>query len=1084
MNNITNMNKKRQRTQKDYKLLSQTEQCLRNPDVYVGSTTQDEEGWSYYRHGALQQLYVIPALYKLFDELIVNVQDVYMKNQRSAVEENVTKVFIKIDWNTNTIVVKNNGSGVPIEVHQQASRALQKDILCPELVFFHLNSGDNFEGDRTGGGKNGLGAKLCGIFSEKYMVKTCDGKGKQFSMTGTNNMRKMSKPKVTTPKADAFTQVSYIVDIKQFKTNGRAINTIPKDTRIAMEHRIQDLANFVDAAVWYNGKRVKRMSHKQRAVLYLGKVLFSYSDVDTFVAVGQASRHESGGTRCISYVNGTFNRRGGKHVRNISTSFHAGLKKWFREYTTANISHEQLRKRLLLFVEKKNVVNPVYDGQCKDELKSGSGIKSPFDLAEKKHFGTLRGVLKQYIERRRNERDAKEAKKSDGDCARYVNVPDLIDASKAGTLESQQCVLLVTEGKSALRMANTMIKSLAPAQQKYWGAMPIRGKFINAGKKSKADFNKNAEVQSIKKALGLKQNTRNNSQLRYGKLMIFTDQDSDGYHIRMLLISMFVTYWSQLFRSKFLYMFETPIVKAYKGSATINFYDQEIAEAHAANHTGWKYKYYKGLGTSTDSDAKAYFRNRRELIHSIRGDTELIRLCMAKGADCDAYRRLISSQPQVCTASHRGDIEFIVKKQFANYAFVANRRKIPCFMDGLIPSMRKLLAYALLHFKDNDYDHIVDRYANRAADKMGYHHGAVNLQGVVVTLASDYCGGLNLPYLYKGGQFASRHDNEFGAGRYLKTGALPHLKHLFPPQDFEFYPAQQDEGETIEPVYLCPIIPMLLVNGHRTGMGVGFKSEIPPRKIDDVIQMVLDALQDIPVQDVPVHFNHFTGKVYEDKTSGAYHLDPHGAIVVTELPIGVKTDNFLKAVKKETRKVEFADGHGDGDRIHLVIRDCSEAMVQKWLTRSMQENWVVFEKNNKIVELDKKDAYKKVLHEFMQVRLEIYQQRKQKMVQTTEHIIATKKVQARVISTYVNDQWAPKMLTDHLEATLTTINEGFEHTVTKRDLDVSVFQLNAKRHETLRKEIEEKQGLLATIRSRTEKELWREDLHRLKESLH
>ena len=103
------------------------------------------------------------------------------------------------------------------------------------------------------------------------------------------------------------------------------------------------------------------------------------------------------------------------------------------------------------------------------------------------------------------------------------------------------------------------------------GVLPIRGKMKNAGKHSKAEFNKNKEVVAIKQALGLKQNSKSIDNLRYGKLVIMTDQDSDGYHIRMLLMSMFAEYWPELLSKGFVWIFETPIVRATKAGQTINF---------------------------------------------------------------------------------------------------------------------------------------------------------------------------------------------------------------------------------------------------------------------------------------------------------------------------------------------------------------------------------------------------------------------------------------------------------------------------------------------------------------------------------
>ena len=100
------------RTHKNYKLLTQEEQVLQNPDMFVGKT--DSAKWIFLRHGKNCEKNVVPACWKLFDELIVNVQDVYEKNRANPQEQNVSNVWITVDWEKGIVTVKNDGTGVPI----------------------------------------------------------------------------------------------------------------------------------------------------------------------------------------------------------------------------------------------------------------------------------------------------------------------------------------------------------------------------------------------------------------------------------------------------------------------------------------------------------------------------------------------------------------------------------------------------------------------------------------------------------------------------------------------------------------------------------------------------------------------------------------------------------------------------------------------------------------------------------------------------------------------------------------------------------------------------------------------------------
>lgn len=1060
---MSNSSSKKRRTEKDYSLLTQAEQCLRNPDMFVGSTNvqrgndQEGHGWSYYFDGVHVPKYVIPALYKLVDELLVNVTDVYQKNKGNQKEDPVKNVWITCDWKESTITVRNDGSGVPIEKHIKASKQLKRDILCPELVWFEFGSGDNFEGDRQVGGKNGYGAKLCGVFSERYTVQTCNGNGLAFRKIARENMSIMEDAETRPSNNRAYTSISFKIDLKRFSVNGKKIKTVPRDTRFAIEQRIQDVANFMpDVKVFYGPDKTRIMpkSLKVQAKEALGKVLFTYEKENYFVSVGV--RKEEEGSGCISYVNGTFNRFGGRHIQGVLSQLNWGMQKFDpSNYGKANIARHTLARKLLVFASLKKVVNVMYDGQCKDEVKSAVNLKCGISYNEKEHkkyFKALKKVLKDYIAKKRANSENREAKRSDGEGNnRYVNVEDLVDARHAGGVWSKNCCLYVVEGKSAGRLTCEMV----PNDKN--GVLPIRGKMKNAGKCSKAEFNKNKEVCAIKQALGLKQSTKTPENLRYGKLVIMTDQDSDGYHIRMLLLSMFAMYWPDLLKKGFVWIFETPIVKAKKGARTLNFYDQSKVEEHVESNTGWTYKYYKGLGTSTAADAREYYRNKSDLMWKVSGDLNLIKKCMTNTAEAQTYRKWIASGEKPCERLDRGNVEFIVKRQFGNFAFAQNLRKIPHMVDGLLPSMRKVLSYALQYFKDGDNDNIVDRFANRAADKMKYHHGSSNLVGVIVNMASDYVGGTPLPYFFKGGQFASRHDNAHAAGRYLKTGLLPYVKMLFPPIDMEFYEQQKDEGDVIEPKYLVPIIPTLLVNGHRGGMGVGWASEIPPRKFLDVIRMVKNKLNTPTVAyNAPIHYANFTGTVHEKTTEGVWNVDmDNGNITITELPVGFKTDKFVEHVRKHHPRIEFLDGHAIGDKIHLkIIGGCDTGVMEKLMKRPIKQNWVTFNLDGNIESIDDpNDAPGKILDVFMKERSIIYEKRRAKIAANLQKEWEKLTVKAMVIKSYLDGVWCAKDLENPFEwsGVCLKINgmSNAEVVVRENDLDVSIRKLNGTQYTNL-----------------------------------
>ena len=125
----------------------------------------------------------------------------------------------------------------------------------------------------------------------------------------------------------------------------------------------------------------------------------------------------------------------------------------------------------------------------------------------------------------------------------------------------------------------------------------------------------NNEITAIKKILGLEQNKKYTdiSQLRYGSIMIMTDQDHDGSHIKGLVFNIFQSMWHELYEiSGFLTSMLTPIIKATNNkNDVIEFYNmsdyERWSETDVAKNSSWKIKYYKGLGTSSDQEAKEYF---------------------------------------------------------------------------------------------------------------------------------------------------------------------------------------------------------------------------------------------------------------------------------------------------------------------------------------------------------------------------------------------------------------------------------------------------------------------------------------------
>jgi DNA topoisomerase-2 len=174
-------------------------------------------------------------------------------------------------------------------------------------------------------------------------------------------------------------------------------------------------------------------------------------------------------------------------------------------------------------------------------------------------------------------------------------IPKLDDANDAGTKDSINCTLIVTEGDSAKTLA---VAGLGVIGRDKYGVFPLRGKMLNVREASTKQIIENSEVSNLLKIIGLnfkeKYESRDSlKQLRYGKLMIMTDQDHDGSHIKGLIINFVHYQWPNLLKHGFVEEFITPIVKVSKGNQEKSFYSMpefEEWQNKTDNWNSWKIK--------------------------------------------------------------------------------------------------------------------------------------------------------------------------------------------------------------------------------------------------------------------------------------------------------------------------------------------------------------------------------------------------------------------------------------------------------------------------------------------------------------
>lgn len=534
-------------------------------------------------------------------------------------------------------------------------------------------------------------------------------------------------------------------------------------------------------------------------------------------------------------------------------------------------------------------------------------------------------------------------KKGGSKKTKLKGIPKLEDANDAGTRNSMNCTLILTEGDSAKTLA---VSGLGVVGRDLYGVFPLRGKLLNVRDATHKQILENAEINNLIKILGLQYKKKYNSMeelktLRYGKLMIMTDQDQDGSHIKGLLINFIHTNWPELLRQPFLEEFITPIVKATKKKQELSFFSiPEFDEwkKDTPNHHTFNIKYYKGLGTSTAMEAKEYFNNmsRHRILFQYKdeNDDEAVRMAFSKSCiqqrkdwltkhmeECK-HRKLVGLPERYLYTKTTKQISYadFVNLELILFSNTDNVRSIPCIVDGLKPGQRKVLFTCL---KRNDKKEVkVAQLAGSVAELSAYHHGEQSLCSTIVNLAQNFVGSNNINLLQPNGQFGTRLQGgkDSASPRYIFTMLSPLARLIFHPHDDPLLNFLDEDNMRIEPEWYLPIIPMVLVNGSE-GIGTGWSTKIPqhnPREIIENLRLMMNGEEPRPMKP---WYKNFRGDIVTAGdgrfvTVGKCSILEGQRLEITELPIGTWTQNYKESVLEPLL--------AGGEKLKAVISDYKE----------------------------------------------------------------------------------------------------------------------------------------------------------------
>lgn len=1074
-----------------YQKKTDKEHILDNPDTYIGSIENVNGPMYVYEDGHIvnKTIDYNPGLFKLFDEGIVNCRDHVVRMLQKKEQDDTTQLvnMIDIQIQDNMITLMNNGNGIDIEKHPTY------DIWIPELIFGHLRTSTNYNKDeeKITGGKNGFGFKLVLIWSTYGMIETIDSTRKlKYTQEFETNLDVVHKPSITKCSKKPYTLVKFKPDYKRL-----GLNELSKDMISLFQRRVYDIAGITtkDVKVKLNGEAldVKNFNHYVDLYNDCEKISEKYERWSYSVCLSEEFKQ-------VSFVNGIFTSKGGKHVDYIVQQIIKKMIAYIEKKKKVEVKPSIIKEQLHIFLNC-TIVNPSFDSQTKDYLNTPPSKFGSSCVVSDKFIEKLakQGIMENSCELS-HIKEKNNSKKTDGNKNKTIRgIPKLVDANYAGTKDSKLCTLILCEGDSAKA---GILSGLTPSDRNIIGVYPMKGKLLNVRGETTKKINENKEIIEIKKIMGLESNKtyKNTDELRYNKILFMTDQDLDGSHIKGLCINLFECLWPSLLNIEgFLGFMNTPILKATKSGKMIHFYNEQEYELWKSEHQdakGWSIKYYKGLGTSTGKEFKEYFKDKKTMdIHLGDKDNETIDMVFNKKKS-DFRKEWLSNYERnnvLDTRDTKITLGDFIHREMIHFSKYDCDRSIPNMMDGLKVSQRKILYSA---FKKNLVHEIkVAQFSGYVSEHSGYHHGENSLNGAIVNMAQNFVGSNNINILMPNGQFGTRLQGgkDSASERYIFTNLNKITRMIFKKEDDDILTYLKDDGTFVEPIYYLPILPMILVNGTK-GIGTGFSTDIPcfhPVQLIDYIQHKL--VDKTYTSDFVPFYQGFQGAIEKDGdrrfiTKGNYTIDKQ-VITITELPIGVWNEDYILHLEKCMDILKDYKDQSTDKNVYFKLtlkKPMEESDIIKKFKLSTTlsiNNMNLFDHNDKLKHYN--EVYE-ICDDFIGVRLDYYEKRRLHLIQILKEEMEVLKNKCNYINELLNDTLDLRKKTNHdicdiLEKKkYTKINDSYNYLI-KMSMD-SVCQENV---DSLNKQFNEKQSEYDKMWNTSHKDIWKDELEQLKKVL-
>jgi DNA topoisomerase-2 len=899
---------------------------LARPGMYIGPIKSDKTNMYVYSDevgGIIRKdINVVLGLYKIFDEILVNAAD------HTTRDKKCNRIDVYVDSQTGTIEVKNNGTSVPVEFHKD------EEMYVPELIFGNLLTSGNYDDneERLVGGCNGLGAKAANIYSDWFDVEIQDTvRHKKYYQRFSNNMYKKEEPVITELSktcTDSYTKFKFLPDYKKF-----GLEYLTEDHVALFKRRVYDVAGTTNSnvKVHYNGEYIDIKTFEDYIKLYYtdrdeNDIKLIYQDFNERWSVGVVY-DPSNEFRHMTFVNKISTYDGGTHLNYIINQIIDKITNSIlsqSKYKSLKIRPAQVKDNLTVFINT-SLENPIFGSQTKDALKTKStDFKIKCEIDDKFIAKICKSGLMDEIVQLAQFKQLSELDKSAKKVTNLKKIVKLEDARFANSKQGYKCTLILTEGDSAKKFA---IDGFDVVGRDYFGVFPLKGKLLNVREATVQQLLNNEEIINLMQILGLdrKKTYKSTKGMRYGHILLLTDQDLDGSHIKGLIMNFIHTFWPSLAKiNGFIQSIATPIVKVFKKNDTKRvalhtFYTMSEYKKwcdKTEDMKNYDTKYYKGLATSSEQEAIEAFTdydnkiinylwnkkieeqednpeqednqeqednleaNQKNIDASDATSTvtdsndvdkndpsyKAITLAFAKNRANDRKVWLGNYDPeQIIDNSNKNvTIDEFVECDLKHFSISDNKRSIPDGIDGLKPSQRKIVFGAFKRKLEN-VEIKVAQLSGYISEHTGYHHGEASLQGAIINMAQNFCGSNNINIFEPNGNFGSRRvgGEDAGSARYIFTKLSKLAKLIYNSKDSPILESNDEEGEIVEPKKYLPIIPMILVNGCK-GIGTGYSTFVPQYNPLDLIKNIRDYLNGKPFEkldELIPWYRGFTGKI-------------------------------------------------------------------------------------------------------------------------------------------------------------------------------------------------------------------------------